>query len=220
MTEGLVKIFSVKAFKIVTSLFVIVLFILLGIWVWDGYGLYKLAWGSESDFQIFETLESRSPQLALVFKANYDRETAKSHVTLITSAKLEEKGYPITQMSFQKRTFRLLAYVYLIIGKTEACDRILNSAYFGYRSQRRVVGIQQAARYFLSKDLAQLSIADAALLVTLEGPDVLPPSYKWVETTTKKRDHLIDKLNRLNIISTEEAEKAKSIPVASIGDGQ
>jgi penicillin-binding protein 2A len=84
-----------------------------------------------------------------------------------------------------------------------------NSYYFG----DDLGGVQAASQHFFHKDPRDLPVSDAALLAGL----VRAPAYYSLVThpdrALKRRNQVLDAMALQNVISTTEAETAKSRPL-------
>jgi membrane peptidoglycan carboxypeptidase len=85
----------------------------------------------------------------------------------------------------------------------------LNESYFG----QDAIGIAQAARNLIHKDVKDLNLSDSALLVgLLRSPGRYSPS-KYPDSAKARRNSILDLMAAQNLISADDAERAKADPV-------
>lgn len=93
-------------------------------------------------------------------------------------------------------------------------DMYLNRACFG----PGVYGIENASQLYLAKPAAQLSTAEAALLVgILGGPRVFSPSTHPNEALAR-RNKVVEAMLKRGSISPEQAEQAKGTPLGTVAE--
>lgn len=73
-----------------------------------------------------------------------------------------------------------------------------------------IYGVEQAAKKFFGKNVSQISLAEAALLAGL----IKAPSYYWpygkhFNELLKRKDYLLERMEKLGFISKKEKESAK-----------
>ncbi len=91
-------------------------------------------------------------------------------------------------------------------------DIYLNRTYFG----PGIYGIENAAQHYLAKPADQLSTAEAALLVGLiKGPNLLSPRTH-PDRALRRRNEVIDVMAQRGSITSEQAERAKSMTLGTI----
>jgi len=88
--------------------------------------------------------------------------------------------------------------------KDEILHLYLNQIYFGHGAY----GVQEAARVYFSKNVEDISLADAALLAGLpQRPTSLDP-YRHPERARKRRTYVLGQMLRLKMITKSEHDKA------------
>ena len=93
--------------------------------------------------------------------------------------------------------------------KEEILEIYLNANYF---SDSRY-GVLEAADYYFSKELSELTIEDAALLAGIpQQPNYFNP-FKNPEAAEERRNVVISAMEKNGKISSKEAETAKSVPI-------
>ncbi len=99
--------------------------------------------------------------------------------------------------------------------KQEIIEFYVNQANFGSGAY----GIQQAAQTYFKKDVGELNLAEAALLVGLfQAPGAYNP-YVAPETAQSRRNQVLNLMVRHGYITQEEAAVARSIDVSSMLSG-
>src|SRR5262245_56241973 len=89
-----------------------------------------------------------------------------------------------------------------------------NRVYLGQSGFTAVYGFKQAARVFFGKDLHELSLAESALIAGLaQSPNRYSP-YLRPDAAVARRNTVLDAMVETGGISADEAEAAKSEPLA------
>jgi penicillin-binding protein 1A len=92
----------------------------------------------------------------------------------------------------------------LVFTKDEILEMYLNQIYYGHGSY----GVEAAARTYFGKSVADLTIAECALIASLpKAPNHYSP-YKDPERARKRRNHTIRRMDYLSFITAEEAKAA------------
>jgi penicillin-binding protein 1C len=93
--------------------------------------------------------------------------------------------------------------------KRDILDTFLNTAYFGQQSY----GIQAAAKTYFDKDVRNLSLSEASLLIgLLNAPTSLNP-FKNVNAAKERRDHVLRAMYSTEKISSTEYDEAIAEPL-------
>ncbi len=93
--------------------------------------------------------------------------------------------------------------------KERILEAYLATVYLGHRDGRAVHGFAEGARAWLGKELADLTLADGAMLAGLiRAPNIYSPS-RHPGRAVERRDQVIDALERLGWVGREEAEQAR-----------
>ncbi|MDR1776300.1 MAG: penicillin-binding protein 1C [Desulfovibrio sp.] len=107
------------------------------------------------------------------------------------------------------REFALALKLELALTKREILETYLNRAPFG----GTVRGVEAAARSYFGKRAEELSLAEAALLIgMLRGPSLYRPD-KNPEKTLRRRNDILNRLRRRNVIPASELELALLEPL-------
>ena len=91
----------------------------------------------------------------------------------------------------------------------------LNQMYFGHGRY----GVEEAARYFFGKSIADVDAGEAALLAGLvQSPERLSP-YKHPDAAKKRQIYVLGQMAKLEFIYEEVAKKIAAAPIAVIPEG-
>jgi penicillin-binding protein 1A len=91
----------------------------------------------------------------------------------------------------------------------------LNQMYFGHGRY----GVEEAARYFFGKSVADVDAGEAALLAGLvQSPERLSP-YKHPDAAKKRQIYVLGQMAKLEFIYEEVAKKIAAAPIAVIPEG-
>jgi penicillin-binding protein 1A len=92
----------------------------------------------------------------------------------------------------------------LVFTKDEILEMYLNQIYYGHGSY----GVEAAARTYFGRGVADLTIAECALIASLpKAPNHYSP-YKDPKRARKRRNHTIRRMDYLSFITAEEAKAA------------
>ncbi|HEX7166966.1 MAG TPA: PBP1A family penicillin-binding protein [Acidimicrobiales bacterium] len=93
--------------------------------------------------------------------------------------------------------------------KEEILERYLNTVYFGAGAH----GVVAAAERFFARPLAELGVAEAALLAGLiSSPQTFDP-FKHPQRAQARREHVLDRMVALGYVARAEADAAKAVPL-------
>lgn len=106
------------------------------------------------------------------------------------------------------------ALISLLLDARYSKERIfevyLNEVYMGQRGPVAVCGVQAASRYYFGRDIADLSLAESALLSGLiRSPGRYNP-FRHPERAVARRDRVLDAMERLALISHGKAAAARA----------
>src|SRR6185369_17410027 len=93
-------------------------------------------------------------------------------------------------------------------------ENYLNEIYLGQRGSQGIFGVWEAAQFYFSKPLSDLTVGESALLAGLiRAPNRLSP-YKSAEAATKRRNIVLVKLLDDQIINRKQYDTAlrKKLP--------
>ena len=99
--------------------------------------------------------------------------------------------------------------------KEDVLTVYLNQMYFGHGRY----GVEEAARYFFGKSIADVDVGEAALLAGLvQSPERLSP-YKHPDAAKKRQIYVIDQMAKQEFIYEDAAKKIAAAPIAVIPEG-
>jgi penicillin-binding protein 1A len=99
--------------------------------------------------------------------------------------------------------------------KEDVLTVYLNQMYFGHGRY----GVEEAARYFFGKSIADVDVGEAALLAGLvQSPERLSP-YKHPDAAKKRQIYVLGQMARLEFIYEDLAKKIAAAPIAVIPEG-
>lgn len=109
------------------------------------------------------------------------------------------------------------AYMALLLERRYSKDEILeayaNEIYLGQDGSRAIHGFGLASSFYFNRGLAELGLPETALLVGLvQAPSSLDPRRR-PDAALKRRNLVIDILERDGIVSAQEGEAAKAAPL-------
>ncbi|XVX20847.1 transglycosylase domain-containing protein [Actinomycetota bacterium] len=130
--------------------------------------------------------------------AEGDQEAAKAAVAKNYTRKLQELKYAV---ALEEE-----------VSKEQILEGYLNLVYYGDKAY----GVEAASRHYFGHSANKMSIAEAALLAgTVRSPGSTDPVNN-PKRAFERRNVVINRMHQLGVISTAEAEKAKSIPIKSM----
>jgi penicillin-binding protein 1B len=98
--------------------------------------------------------------------------------------------------------------------KDEILENYLNEIYMGQKGSQGIFGVSEAAKFYFSKPLPELTAGEIAILAGLiRAPNRLSP-YRSVEVATKRRNVVLAKLLDDKIITLKQYNAAIKEPVA------
>ena len=141
----------------------------------------------------------------------------RAFITNLKAGRVVEGGSTITQqlsktlfLSRERTLTRkikeaiLAIRLELVFTKDEILEMYLNQIYYGHGSY----GVEAASRTYFGKGVAEISIAECAMIASLpKAPNHYSP-YKDPERARKRRNHTIRRMAYLSFISKEESEQA------------
>ncbi|MZH41872.1 MAG: PBP1A family penicillin-binding protein [Nitrospinae bacterium] len=141
----------------------------------------------------------------------------RAFITNLKAGRVVEGGSTITQqlsktlfLSRERTLTRkikeaiLAIRLELVFTKDEILEMYLNQIYYGHGSY----GVEAASRTYFGKGVAEISIAECAMIASLpKAPNHYSP-YKDPKRARKRRNHTIRRMAYLSFISKEESEQA------------
>ncbi|MEZ0392333.1 MAG: transglycosylase domain-containing protein [Pseudobdellovibrionaceae bacterium] len=126
------------------------------------------------------------------------------------------KNYFLTSEKTLKRKLTELAMSVLLeahSSKDEILETYLNVIYLGQNGPFQVRGYGAASQYYFNKPLEQLDLPQCSLMAAiLNSPGLFDP-FRKQENALKRRSLVLDRMTDLQMISKEEADQAKQVPL-------
>ncbi len=97
--------------------------------------------------------------------------------------------------------------------KAEILEAYVNEIYLGQRGSSSVSGVGEAAKLYFAKNVDQLTIAESALLAGMIRAPYRYNPFTKKENAKERRDFVINKLYRGNLITKAEYEEALAEPI-------
>jgi len=97
--------------------------------------------------------------------------------------------------------------------KAEILQAYLNEVYLGQEGPVSIVGVQEAARHYFSRDASQLDVAQSALLAgMIRSPAAYDP-FRHPDAARRRRSTVLAMLERRGILDHAQRERAASAPL-------
>lgn len=151
-------------------------------------------------------------------------------LTNILKGRLAQGGSTLTQqlvknffLTHERTLKRKLNELFMSIildlrySKDEILEVYLNEIYFGQQGAESITGVQEASRFYFSKDVQDLSVSQAALLAgIIRGPGVYSP-FRNPKKSEDRRNIILKKLFEKGIVSKNDYHQAikENLPVKS-----
>jgi penicillin-binding protein 1B len=111
------------------------------------------------------------------------------------------------------REAELAVLLELRFTKEEILEAYLNKIYFGQEGPRGIYGVEDAADFYFSKGVGDLTLEEAALLTgIIRSPHRYSP-LRMADAARKRRDWVLSRMATLGMISAEEEQRASATPV-------
>ena len=99
------------------------------------------------------------------------------------------------------------------LNKEQIFELYANQIYLGQRGSFSIYGLGEAANAYFNKDVASLTLPEAAFLAGLiRGPNMYSP-YRRAARVLDRRNYVIREMRELGMITAEQAEKASAAPL-------
>ncbi len=128
---------------------------------------------------------------------------------------LVKNFYLTSERSLSRKATEAMMAVLLELhySKEEILQAYLNEVFLGQDGQRAVHGFGLASQYFFSQPMAELKLHQVALLVGMvKGPTYYNPRRN-PERALERRNLVLDLLAAQNVVTVEQAEAAKQMPL-------
>lgn len=107
----------------------------------------------------------------------------------------------------------LALYLELRLDKKRILTLYLNHIYLGQDGPASVMGARSAARHYFSKDVADLNLAECALIAgVIRGPGVYNP-FRDPSGAKARRDHVLRRMREEGMLTSPELEAALAAPL-------
>jgi penicillin-binding protein 1B len=111
------------------------------------------------------------------------------------------------------REAELALFIELRYTKQEILGAYLNKIYFGQEGSRGIYGVEEAARFYFSKGVSDLSLEESALLAgILQSPNRNSP-LRRPDTARERRNWVLSRMLLLDMIDEAGYRKAVEAPV-------
>ncbi len=145
----------------------------------------------------------------------------------IMKASIREGASTITQqfvrnafgLGFERTWTRKLQEIILALQierkytKEEILEMYLNQIYFGHSAY----GVQAAAHLYFGKDVSELTLEESALICGIAANANIYSPYVNADRALARRNLCLDQMTRYGMITPEEAERAKAVPLQLAG---
>ncbi len=138
-----------------------------------------------------------------------------------SSGQMRQGGSTLTQQLVKnffltnERSLRAMMSLLLEMhySKQEILEAYLNEVFIGQDGQRAVHGFGLASQFFFSQPLSELKLHQVALLVGMvKGPSYYNPR-RYPDRALERRNLVLDLLAQQGVVTTEQAEAAKKMPL-------
>jgi penicillin-binding protein 1B len=99
------------------------------------------------------------------------------------------------------------------LSKTEIFELYINEVYLGQRGSFGIIGFGQAAEAYFNKQAKDLSLAECALLASSISAPNRYNAYRYPDLMLNRRNALLDVMEELGYIQTEQKVAAKKEPL-------
>src|SRR4030067_1375233 len=105
-------------------------------------------------------------------------------------------------------------YLSLQIEKQYSKEKILESSGHQFYLNHGVYGVETASNFYFGKSVTDLTLEEAALIAGIfRGPSLYSP-YSNVDTTLRRRNHVLNRMVEEGYLSNAQGEEAKARPLA------
>ena len=153
---------------------------------------------------------------------------ARAAIANLRRLRFAQGGSTITQqlaknffLSPEKSLWRKLREAELALlmeirfSKKQILEAYLNKIYFGQEGARGIYGVEEAARFYFSRSVGELSLEETALLAAvIRSPNRYSP-MRQPRAARERRDWVLFRMAQLGMIDTLEYERAARSPMRS-----
>ena len=110
----------------------------------------------------------------------------------------------------------LALYLEMRLDKTRILTLYLNHIYLGQDGPASVMGVRSAARHYFSKEVADLTLPESALIAgVIRGPGIYNP-FRDTTAAKARRNHVLRRMREENMISALELDAALDAPLETV----
>lgn len=111
------------------------------------------------------------------------------------------------------REAELAILIELRFSKEEILEAYLNKIYFGQEGARGIYGVEDAADFYFSKSVRDLTLEEAALIVgIIRSPHRYSP-LRMADAARSRRDWVLSRMAALGMITKTEDQRARQTPL-------
>ena len=126
------------------------------------------------------------------------------------------RGFFLTPQRIWRRKLEEIFLALLLeqrLTKEQIFELYANQIYLGQRGSFSIYGLGEAANAYFNKDVASLTLPEAAFLAGLiRGPNMYSP-YRRAARALERRNYVIRQMLELGMITSQQAEKASGAPL-------
>ncbi len=151
---------------------------------------------------------------------------ARAFVSNITKGGIVQGGSTLTQQlvkniflypkkSFVRKFNEMIMALMMEIrySKDEILQAYLNEIYLGQQGAASISGVAEASRYYFSKEVSQLSVAECALLAgMIRSPGYYSP-FNNPKRARDRRNFVLKRLHDKKLILAQEYKQARQVPL-------
>ncbi len=178
---------------------------------------------SIEDSQFFEHQGVDMPRLLLTTARNFltsGRDTGASTITMQTIKKsLFESDESLADVTYDRKIqeIAISSNIEKIMSKQQILELYVNKIQFGAPNSR---GVQRAAEYYFGKDVSALTLSESAYLAGVINAPTAYNAYNHLNAATKRRNAVLDQMERHGYITPSENKLASSIPLENLLVGE
>jgi penicillin-binding protein 1B len=126
------------------------------------------------------------------------------------------RGFFLTPQRIWRRKLEEIFLALLLeqrLTKEQIFELYANQIYLGQRGSFSIYGLGEAANAYFNKDVASLTLPEAAFLASLiRGPNMYSP-YRRAARALERRNYVIRQMLDLGMITSQQAERAAGAPL-------
>lgn len=151
-------------------------------------------------------------------KAAYEdlKSGSRSQGASTLSQQLARSFFLNNERTFKRKLAELFITIHLEqkLSKTQIFEHYCNEIYLGQRGSFSIHGFAQASQAYFGKDLARITLPEAALLAgTVQGPSLYAP-WRFPERARKRRNLILTLMRDNKFITEREMLQAQAAPLS------